>query len=51
MARPVLVKELGDIGDIDSFWTATARKKQVGLEPEVCVITEVGSVQNHLSRR
>jgi hypothetical protein len=50
MTGPVLVKELRNVGDIDSFRTATTRNEQVGLEPEVCVVTEVGPVENHLSR-
>jgi len=50
MARPVLVEKLRNVGDIDGFWTATARNEKVSLEPEVCVVTEVGPVGNYLSR-
>ena len=40
------VPQARDVGDVDRFWTTSARDEDVGLEPEMCAISEVGTVRD-----
>lgn len=51
MGLAIRVDQLVDVGDVDGLGSSTARNEQVGLDSEVEVVSEVGSIGNDLSRR
>lgn len=45
----ITVDQVGNVGDVDSFWSTTTWDKQVGLDSEVEVVSEICTVWNDLS--
>lgn len=45
----ITVDQVGDVGNVDSFWSTTTWDKQVGLDSEVEVVSEICTVGDDLS--